>query len=137
LDRPYIADPDALVTAAQAGDHEALVYLLERGASLETRDERGCTALMAAVEEGYVGLAQYLVERGADVSAVDGLGDTPLAVARYLQYQDLARFLEEHGATARPGASARERRDDGVYAAFDSVNAVRRLIDTIRKKEPE
>ncbi len=56
--------------------------LLERGASLETRDGQGRTALIVAVRWGQAGPVRWLLDRGANVEcAADRHGRTPRSLA--------------------------------------------------------
>ncbi len=63
---------DSLATAAA---------LLDAGAGVDVRDERGRTALHYAAAVGYTDVAKLLVEHGADLAAADNDGLTPLDAA--------------------------------------------------------
>jgi len=58
---------DDLVEAARHGDIASVQALLDKGADVNARDERGCTALMWASMFGYREVAQALLDKGADV----------------------------------------------------------------------
>jgi ankyrin repeat protein len=58
----------------QAQSIEAAAVLIEAGANVNARDERGRTALHAVASQGYTDLASYLADNGADLSAVDADG---------------------------------------------------------------
>lgn len=79
--RPAVGTAPPLVAAAEAGDLSTLHRLLEAGAALEARDERGRTALMAATHADQPAAARLLIERGADVNARDAIQDTPYLFA--------------------------------------------------------
>jgi ankyrin repeat protein len=49
-------------------------YLLDQGAHIDDRDDRGRTALMIAAEGGHAEIANLLLERGADPSLRDKAG---------------------------------------------------------------
>jgi ankyrin repeat protein len=60
----------ALMTAARAGNVEAVSLLLERGANVNAKDGvRAQTALMWAVTENHADVVKLLAARGADVKA--------------------------------------------------------------------
>ncbi|KAK1241191.1 hypothetical protein MKX08_001165 [Trichoderma sp. CBMAI-0020] len=98
--------------------HQALPYLLDMGADISMRNEKGQTPLHMALQGDakVVGpynwdAAKILVERGADVNAVDGKGQSCLAYAR--RNADMIKFLIEHGAVVVV---------DSIFAAIDSRN---------------
>jgi ankyrin repeat protein len=55
--------------------------LLDAGANVNARDNRGRTALHAAAAEGYTDAAKFLVEHGADLKAADNDGVLPVDAA--------------------------------------------------------
>jgi ankyrin repeat protein len=67
--------------------------LLERGDSIEDRDDDGWTPLTAAVCRGNSEVVQLLLERKADVEARDGKGYTPLLHA--VSYNDRAKIVKQ------------------------------------------
>jgi ankyrin repeat protein len=68
----WAAGPDELVPEAQALD--VVRYLLDAGAHIDDRDDRGRTALMIAAEGGHAEIASLLLARGADPSLKDKAG---------------------------------------------------------------
>ena len=75
--------PDALHRAAKAGNLEGLKAALAAGADVNARDGRGWTALMYAVNKGYLLLVEPLLAAKADpdVRAPDGATALFMAVA--------------------------------------------------------
>jgi len=60
----------ALMTAARTGNVDAVTLLLDRGATVDAKDNvRSQTALMWAVTENHPDIVKLLVARGADVKA--------------------------------------------------------------------
>jgi ankyrin repeat protein len=59
----------------------AAEVLLQAGAQVNARDERGRTALHAAAAAGYTDIVQLLLEHGADAAAADADGVTPVDAA--------------------------------------------------------
>ena len=68
----WASGPDELVPEAQA--LEVVRYLLDAGANVDDRDDRGRTALMIAAEGGHAEVANLLLARGADPSLKDKAG---------------------------------------------------------------
>ena len=68
----WASGPDEKVPEAQA--IEVVAYLLEAGAHIDDRDDRGRTALMIAAEGGPAELADLLLKRGADPALKDKAG---------------------------------------------------------------
>jgi ankyrin repeat protein len=65
----WASGPDEGVAEAQA--IKVVSYLLEAGAHMDDRDDRGRTALMIAAEGGHTEIANLLLARGADPSLKD------------------------------------------------------------------
>ncbi|RPA80025.1 ankyrin, partial [Ascobolus immersus RN42] len=97
-------DPDAHVgplhRAAQNGDLEACRMLLERGATVDLRDETRfkSTALHWACKGKHLRLVKMLVEKGAEVDAKNERGETPFLVASSQGETDIMTFLKSKGA---------------------------------------
>jgi ankyrin repeat protein len=68
----WASGPDGLVPEAQALD--VVSHLLDSGARIDDRDDRGRTALMIAAEGGHAQIAALLLSRGADASLKDKAG---------------------------------------------------------------
>jgi hypothetical protein len=71
----------ALIEAAEANNTTALARALDDGARIDTRDLRGRTALLAAVQQGHDAAARLLIRRGADINAQDALSDSAFLLA--------------------------------------------------------
>jgi ankyrin repeat protein len=68
----WASGPDEKIPEAQA--IEVVSYLLDNGAHIDDRDDRGRTALMTAAEGGHTAIADLLLARGADPSLKDKAG---------------------------------------------------------------
>ena len=68
----WASGPDEKAPEAQA--LKVVSYLLDAGARIDDRDDRGRTALMIAAEGGHEEIANLLVARGADASLKDKAG---------------------------------------------------------------
>ena len=76
------ADPAAaLREAAGRGDTDAVRALLDQGAPLDARDDRGATALVRAAYGNQVAAAALLVQAGADVDPQDDTRQSAYLIA--------------------------------------------------------
>ena len=57
--------------------------VLKRGVNINSRDEYGKTALIAASQEGHEDIVKTLIDARADCNAIDGYRDTPLVWAAH------------------------------------------------------
>ncbi|MBS0432391.1 MAG: ankyrin repeat domain-containing protein [Proteobacteria bacterium] len=96
--RPLRADD--LPAAAAAGDADAVSKLLALGFDVDTRDERGASALLRACGAGHAETAQRLLDAGADRELAADSGATPLSAAVSARREAVVRQLLEHGAKA-------------------------------------
>lgn len=78
-----------LIKACAAGNYEAARALIEAGAGVNSRDRRGYTALIWAVDRRHDAVADLLIAAGADIDAADSYGYTPLMWA--VERDDLTR----------------------------------------------
>ncbi|KAG0478779.1 hypothetical protein HPP92_013498 [Vanilla planifolia] len=76
--------------------------LLEKGATLDARDEEGYTALHCAAEAGQAEAVDVLVKRGAEIEARIAKGRTSMEIAASLGYAGIVRILVQGGATVAP-----------------------------------
>ncbi|RLN96340.1 hypothetical protein BBJ28_00027093, partial [Nothophytophthora sp. Chile5] len=93
----------ALGTAAFYGQLEAVRLLLNRGATIDSKNELGATPLILAAQEGKREVVQLLLERGAAVNAQDREGATPLLRASLFGRLSAARILLEYEADVNLG----------------------------------
>jgi diguanylate cyclase (GGDEF)-like protein len=70
-----------LIVAARAGNVKRVKGLLDSGADVDARDNRGNTPLIEAAFFKYPDLVQLLLSKGADINARNHAGDTALTEA--------------------------------------------------------
>lgn len=93
-----VAQAQALVAAAEAGDLAAMRRLLDAGMPVDARDARGRSALLAATHANRVDAARLLIERGADVNAKDDIQDSPFLYAGAQGRLEILRLALAAGA---------------------------------------
>jgi len=86
-----------LLLAASEGRLDAVRYLLDQGADVNARDERGRSALTEAAFNGNASVIKELILRGADLNALSNEG-TALDIATKTKHAEAIELLEHYGA---------------------------------------
>ncbi|HEY7211700.1 MAG TPA: ankyrin repeat domain-containing protein [Bryobacteraceae bacterium] len=116
---------DRFYEAIRTDDAAAVNLLLTRGASVNTRDDRGATPLMYAAAVGSTRMMQQLVAAGADVNAKNTFDATALMWCT--NQFDKVKLLTDSGADVN-ARSNRGRTVLLVAASHDSNARVIRLL---------
>ncbi|HET6884691.1 MAG TPA: ankyrin repeat domain-containing protein [Rubrobacteraceae bacterium] len=124
-------DDSRLISASERGDVRAVERLLERGAGVDSRDEGGRTALIAAAYGNRLDVAGLLVDAGADVNAKDETQQSAYLISTS-EVGDDPRLLE---LTLRNGANVHSLdgyNGTGLIRAAERghVRVVERLLRT-------
>src|SRR5687768_2636873 len=118
---------DALLEATRAGDHARVAALLDNGASVNTSNKYGVSALGFAAERGHFDIVRLLVARGADVNVVDSFyGSRPVDFALRGGHLHIAVYLLEHkaqGAVSVLNTAIRRRDAAAVKVALATKQA--------------
>ncbi len=83
--------------AAEEGDLAGVQAELDKGANVNTKNNRGKTSLHRAAEKGHKEIAELLIAAGADVNAKDKNGETPRDRAISRNKTEIADLLRKHG----------------------------------------
>ena len=87
---------------ASNGDIESVRALLDKGADVNAKDNRGMTALMRAARNGEFDIVRVLIGRGARINEEDEIGKTALNYAQGKltgeEKDDMVRLLKKAGA---------------------------------------
>jgi ankyrin repeat protein len=83
---------------AASGNLNAVKYLVESGASLESTTSTGLTPLHIAAKNGQFEIVKYLVENGAQIDPKDNYNVTPLHFAVVHEHLDIIKYLIFLGA---------------------------------------
>jgi ankyrin repeat protein len=84
--------------AAPAGHYEVVVALLDAGASINSLDRNGNTALHFTASQPHPNVVRLLLERGADQSIASHVGDVALHNAAFSGRYENVKVLLENGA---------------------------------------
>ena len=112
--------------AAIEGNATVISDLIQHGASVNERGERGRTALHQACVNGHVACIHELMTHGADVEARDNNKATPLQQLRFTHQEQItfagcgSTFANRphHQALASPGVAGRKDVGDIGLVAF-------------------
>ena len=119
----------ALLKAAERDDATEIArQLVELGADVKAKDEKGETALLFAASRGNLNLARLLLDRGADPNARNDYGRTVLCQASgYDAKPELVRLLLEKGAN--PNLADSEGETPLMLAAsFNNLEILKLLV---------
>ena len=115
-----------LVLASRFGQLGSVHTMLLEGIDVNSRDELGNTALIAAASAGHADLVTFLLSQGADVNAQSDDGTSALMAAALMGNIDIAKKLLD------AGAKVNMQRNNGETALFDAViygnNQMARLL---------
>jgi cytohesin len=112
--------------ALKEGELVKVKKCLERGISVEVRDEDGNTPLHVAASRGHLHIAKLLVESGADVNARNSEGMTPLHLAALHGHAEVAGLLIESGADVN---AKDEHGKTPLHLAASHVDVARILVE--------
>jgi ankyrin repeat protein len=113
-----LAAKDDLLTAVETGDAEAARGALDAGASPDSADRYGITALLRAAGRGDLEIVDLLLARGAKVDKSSDQGNTPLMLAAARgQRETVARLLDAGADPAHRNKWHYTARDWGQWPA--------------------
>ena len=88
----------ALILASHQGQTAMVEKLLNKGADVNARTQKGTTALISAAGRGDVNTVRLLLGKGADFTRKDSSGKTALAYAMEKNQTAVVEILREAGA---------------------------------------
>ncbi|MCY4211603.1 MAG: SUMF1/EgtB/PvdO family nonheme iron enzyme [Gammaproteobacteria bacterium] len=117
--------PAALHSAAQAGDIEVLKATIAAGVDVNAVDGRGRTALMYAVNNGYLLLVPELLKAQADVNIRAPDGATALFMAVAHGHTEIIEMLMQAGADGSIRGPQGKTPVDVAVTRYGDVNTAR------------
>jgi ankyrin repeat protein len=113
-----------LQAAAIAGRQESVGILLDAGASVDARNNRGLTALMCACREGNESIVTQLLEAGSDALASDNDGNPVADYAKKTGNREIINAVEKAIKSSYTLSLSRENRLGNIpTSGINSSNA--------------
>lgn len=107
---------ELLYEACRLGRDDMIFALLQAGAGIETRNEKGYTPLILASYNGHAAATALLIAHGADVNGADGTrGNTALMGVAFKGYDAIAEML------VAGGADVGQRNNEGQTALMNAA----------------
>ncbi|SSB99562.1 hypothetical protein SAMN04488697_1194 [Pseudomonas sp. 43mfcvi1.1] len=124
--------------AARRGDVPMLDTFIEAGYSLDTRDEKGYTALILAAYHGHGPAVERLLAAGADACAQDKRGNTALMGAIFKGEVQIARRLlsTDCSPDQRNGAGQTAAMYAGLFKRDELLDALKAKGADLEAKDP-
>ncbi|KAI0394039.1 ankyrin repeat and SOCS box protein 7 [Xylariaceae sp. FL0594] len=97
---------EALCVASSRGSCEVIELLVQKGASVNTKDASGRTCLHHALAHGHFDAADLLIAKGAKLAVEDSIGSTPIDLAVRGGQRSLG-FVKRHMADLSTGINHR------------------------------
>jgi len=105
------------VLATRYGQEGVVQKMLRDGIDVNSRDELGNTALIAAAGQGHEDLVALLLSHGAEINAQSNDGTTAMMAAAIIGNKEIA------GKLLASGANIDIKRGNGETALFDATNS--------------
>jgi ankyrin repeat protein len=116
--------------------------LLERGATIESKDKNDCTPLLFATRGRHDGVVRLLLDQGADLSATDRCGCRAIHYALSNKHEEMLRTLFERGESPNGTMPDGTRYEDALKNSPEIAALIRAyrnqslIEDVIRQVEP-
>ena len=87
-----------IMLASYNGNFETTVMLVDFGAEVDKKNDRGQTPLAGVCFKGYIDIVKVLVKAGANIYENNGMGTTPIMFASMFGNSEIVKFLDEQNS---------------------------------------
>ena len=87
-----------IMLASYNGNFETTVMLVDFGAEVDKKNDRGQTPLAGVCFKGYIDIVKVLVKAGANIYKNNGMGTTPIMFASMFGNSEIVKFLDEQNS---------------------------------------
>ena len=87
-----------IMLASYNGNFETTVMLVDFGAEVDKKNDRGQTPLAGVCFKGYIEIVKVLVKAGANIYENNGMGTTPIMFASMFGNSEIVKFLDEQNS---------------------------------------
>ena len=87
-----------IMLASYNGNFETTVMLVDFGAEVDKKNDRGQTQLAGVCFKGYIDIVKVLVKAGANIYENNGMGTTPIMFASMFGNSEIVKFLDEQNS---------------------------------------
>ncbi|CAF1395061.1 unnamed protein product, partial [Didymodactylos carnosus] len=84
-----------LMYASRFGHSHLIQLLIDSGADLNRRDEKGWCPLLMATQHGHLDIVKHLVQNGAETKIKTNQGLTAQDIAKHLQFTNIYTYLTQ------------------------------------------
>jgi uncharacterized protein len=84
-----------LMLASYNGNLETTQLLIQMGAEVDKKNDRGQTPLAGVCFKGYLEIVKVLVKAGANIYENNGMGTTPIMFASMFGNYEIVKYLSE------------------------------------------
>lgn len=86
-----------IILAVKKGEVNTVQLLLQQGADVNTKDDRGNSLLMLSITMDYQDIFELLLSKGADTTVTDAGGRTPLLLALFMDKIEFVKYFLSKG----------------------------------------
>ncbi|KAK7496825.1 hypothetical protein BaRGS_00011805 [Batillaria attramentaria] len=110
---------DRFFDSAATGNVQEIKSLMGGAVEVNSKNERGWTALMFAARNGQLPVMEVLIEKGCDVNIMNASGQTALDIASFWNHTDCATFLQKHSTQSPYDQAVNYYSQNPLYRASD------------------
>ena len=126
----------ALMLACRRGKRALVEWMVEHGAEVDRKDNKGWSSLMFSVDSGHGDIARFLLDKGAKADIINHDGQTAADIAAGAERSELHDILETFTGVKGRLSNKRVRgleQDSEIVILLKNLN-MEHLIDDFKKE---